>query len=77
MDSIRVHGHVDDQHRLLAEVPGSIPPGPVTVWIATSDQEDDAGQSWMTGIAHDWADDLSDVRQDIYTIADGETVDPP
>jgi hypothetical protein len=76
METISIHGHIDDQHRLSAIVPGSIPAGPVTVWIAAGVHEDDAGAAWVTGIARDWADELSDVRQDIYTLADGEPVDP-
>jgi hypothetical protein len=75
VDSIRIQGHVDQQHRLSADVPGSVPPGPVTVWIAASSEEDEAGVAWMNGVAHDWAEELADVRQDIYTTADGEPVD--
>lgn len=76
MDSILIQGHVDDQHRLSAMVPGSVPPGPVTVWIAANAQEDDAGAAWMTGVGAQWADELNDTRQDLYTLADGESVDP-
>jgi hypothetical protein len=57
-------------------VPGSIPPGPVTVWIAANTHEDDAGAAWMAGVSAQWADDLEDARQDIYTLADGEPIDP-
>jgi hypothetical protein len=76
MEPISVEGHVDDQHRLLADVPGSIPPGPITVWIAPPVQEDDAGSAWTNGVAHEWREDLNDARQDIYTLGDGEPVDP-
>ncbi len=75
MDTIRVDGFVDDNHQLSANVPGSVPPGPVTIWIASNSAEDDAGPAWSYGISHEWAEDLSDPRQDIYTIADGEPVD--
>jgi hypothetical protein len=75
MDTIRVDGFVDNNHQLSANVPGSVPPGPVTIWIASTSAEDDAGQAWSHGISHEWAEDLSDPRQDIYTIADGEPVD--
>jgi hypothetical protein len=76
MNSIAIQGQVDDQHRLSAVVPESIPAGPVTVWLATSVQEDDAGAAWTAGIGHQWADELGDARQDIYTLEDGEAVDP-
>ncbi len=76
MESIRFEGRVDDQHRLSAEVPGSIPPGPVTVWIAPAPSEEDpAGASWAAGVARDWAEELSDTRQDIYSVTDGDALD--
>jgi hypothetical protein len=77
MNSIAIQGQVDNQHRLSAVVPESVPPGPVTVWIAVSSaQEDDAGMAWMSGISQQWDEELSDPGQDIYTLADGEPVDP-
>jgi len=74
MITIRVSGHIDDKHQLTAVVPESVPTGPVTVMIVASPQEDDVGDAWMWGVAHEWADDLNDERQDIYTLADGEPV---
>ena len=74
MEAIRLTGQVDDQHQLVAEVPVSVPPGPVTVIIIPVGQEDAAGRAWMAGIAREWTDDLSDTQQDIYTLADGESV---
>ena len=71
MNAVRVTGLVDKKHRLSAEVPESIPPGPVTVLIVPA-QEDDAGEKWMAGVVEQWSDELSDTRQDIYTMADGE-----
>jgi hypothetical protein len=76
MNSIAIQGQVDDQHRLSAIVPESVPVGPVTVWITAGAQEDDAGVAWMAGISQQWADELNDPREDIYTLADGEPVDP-
>jgi hypothetical protein len=77
MDSFSIQGHVDDQHRLSAIVPGSVPAGPVTVWIGTrTDDEDEAGPAWMAGIGDQWADELNDPREDLYTLCDGEPVDP-
>ena len=76
MDAIPIQGEVDTQHRLSAIVPGSISPGPVTVWIAPSAQEDDAGAAWMTGFSDQWTDELADERQDIYSPNDGDPVDP-
>jgi hypothetical protein len=76
MNAVRVTGLVDKKHHLSAEVPKSIPPGPVTVLIFPA-QEDDGGGAWMAGVAEQWADELGDIRQDIYTLADGEPVNEP
>jgi hypothetical protein len=76
MDSIPIQGNIDDQHRLSAIVPGSFAPGPVTVWIAADTHEDDAGAAWLAGIHQQWSEELTDTRQDIYTLTDGEAVDP-
>jgi hypothetical protein len=70
MNAVRISGHVDGRHRLSAVVPGSVPPGSVTVLIAGHSNEDDAGEAWMFGVAREWGDELGDARQDIYTLAD-------
>jgi hypothetical protein len=44
----------------------------VTLLIVPDVDEDEAGRAWTEGIAAEWADDLADVRQDIYTLEDGE-----
>jgi hypothetical protein len=77
MNAIRITGCVDDKHLLSAEVPDSIPPGPVTVLIVPGSQEDDAGDAWAAAVAREWAEELGDARQDIYTLADGEPVSEP
>lgn len=77
MDSVEVQGYVDGKHHLTASVPGYIPPGPVTVVVKPSSPiADEAEGTWMAGIAREWAEDLADERQDIYTLADGEALDP-
>jgi hypothetical protein len=76
MGTIKLIGHVDEQRQLRAEVPDSVAPGPVEVVVLLpSDSEDDAGAAWMAGVAREWATELSDPREDIYTMADGEPVD--
>jgi hypothetical protein len=77
MDSIEVQGYVDGKHHLSASVPGFIPPGPITIVIKSSPQAtDETDEVWMTGVAREWAEDLADERQDIYTMDDGEAIDP-
>ena len=76
MKTIRLIGHVDEHHRLCAEAPATFAPGPVEILVVLpTDSEDDTGDAWMSGVAHEWAAELSDPREDIYTIADGEPVD--
>lgn len=66
-------GHVDANHQLVVTVPSSIPPGPVTVYVVPRADEEEA-IAWTEGVAHQWAEDLADSRQDIYTMDDGEPV---
>jgi hypothetical protein len=81
MKTIELIGQVDEQHRLSAQVPADVPPGPIRLaLVVQSDSaaltgEDDAGQEWSSAIAREWADELADERQDIYTLSDGEPVD--
>lgn len=81
MKTVEIHGEVDDQHRLYAQVPSEIPPGPVKfALVVPSDElgvanEDEAGANWLAGVSREWRDDLADPRQDIYTLNDGEPVD--
>lgn len=75
MNAVRVSGRVDGQHRLSAVVPDSIPPGPVTLLIVNHGGKDESGDEWMLGVAREWVDELSDARQDIYTLSDGAPQD--
>ncbi len=73
VNAVRIRGSIDEKRRLSADVPDMLSPGPVTIWIVPAD-EDDAGDAWVSGVAEQWAEELGDVRQDIYTLADGEPV---
>jgi hypothetical protein len=70
MKAIELLGNVDEQRRLHAQVPEGVPSGPVRLVIYLP-EEDDAGAAWDRGIASEWADDLGDSRQDIYSLQDG------
>jgi hypothetical protein len=75
MPTIRVTGYIDEHHRLSVEVPASVPPGPVEILVVLPDaREDDPAQVWMAGIAREWAAELSDPREDIYNLSDGEAI---
>lgn len=73
MKAIELTGDIDDQHRLQARVPEELLAGPVRLIVLLPD-EDAAGSAWAHGISREWTDDLSDTRQDIYTLEDGQPV---
>src|SRR5262245_4915194 len=76
MRTLKLIAKVDEKHHLSASVPAEIPPGPVEIILTIhADNEDDAGAEWATGIAREWATELSDSREDIYTLNDGEPID--
>ena len=76
MKAIELTGDIDEQHRLQARVPAELPAGPVRLIVLLPD-EDEGGGAWAPGIAKEWADELSDSRQDIYTLEDGQPVNAP
>jgi len=73
MKAIELVGDIDDQHRLIAQVPEGLPAGPVRL-IVFVPEEGDAGSAWTRGIAREWADELADSLEDIYTLDDGQPV---
>ncbi len=76
MKTLKLTGKVDEQHRLTASVPADVPPGIVDIVVTLSgSNEDDAGAAWMQGVAGAWSTELSDPREDLYTLSDGEPVD--
>lgn len=74
MKAIEVIGEVDEKQRLQAQLPEDTPPGPVRL-IVLIPEEDEAGLAWMQGTAREWVAELSDPREDIYTLEDGMPVD--
>ena len=76
MKAIELIGQVDEQHRLQAHVPEGLPAGPVRL-IVLLPEDDDTGLAWAHGIAREWADELGDARQDIYTPEDGQPANAP
>jgi hypothetical protein len=76
MKAIELIGQVDEDHRLQAQVPEGLPAGPVRL-IVLLPEDDDAGLIWTQGIAREWAAELEDRRQDIYTLEDGQPANAP
>jgi hypothetical protein len=73
MKAVELIGDIDDQHRLRAQVPDEFPAGPVRL-IVLLPEEDEGGSAWAHGVAKEWAGDLQDSRQDLYTMDDGQPV---
>ena len=76
MKAIELVGDIDEQHRLQAQVPVELPAGPVRL-IVLLPEEDEGGAAWARGIGKEWSEELIDVRQDIYTLADGQPINAP
>lgn len=74
MKAIELIAKVDEQHHLYADVPESLPAGRVRVLLLIPD-EDEAGAAWEPGVAREWAAELGDSREAIYTLEDGQPVD--
>lgn len=74
--AIEIVGNIDEKHRLQARVPEDLPVGPVRLIVLLPD-EDESGSGWAEDIAKEWADELGDRRQDIYTLEDGQPVNAP
>ncbi len=75
MKALELIAEVDEQRHLQIALPASVLPGRVRVLVLTPEaDEDEAGGEWMNGLAREWAEDLADTRQDIYTLEDGEPI---
>lgn len=75
MKTMELVGHIDEQHHLHAEVPPTIPPGSIKlIVVLPEDEEDEFSEAWVQGISREWEAELSDPREDIYTMEDGEPI---
>jgi hypothetical protein len=72
MNTIRVTGMIDADHRLTATVPSAVPIGNVEVVVLVPETSSEPDRdTWHQGIAREWHGDLADSRQDIYDLSDG------
>jgi hypothetical protein len=74
MRAISIVGEIDEGHNIRAEAPRDLPPGRVQLIVVRPD-EDASGALWPWDVSQAWSDELSDARQDLYTLADGQPVD--
>ena len=76
MKALEFFAEVDEQRRLQIVLPDVPAAARVRVIVLVPEPgEDDAGLAWEQGIAREWAADLANPKEDIYTLADGEPVD--
>lgn len=77
MKTLTITGQVDQKGQLHADVPADLPPGYVQLLLLVPDEEDESesGDDWIRGIAKEWAAELGDPREDIYTLEDGKPLD--
>lgn len=76
---VAIRGHFDGKV-IVPDEPIDLPRGQaliVHIERATSSPggDDAADSAWTEGIAREWETELSDPREDIYTMEDGEPVD--
>ena len=76
LKAVEINGEVDEQHRLHADVPQSVPAGAVRVIVLIA-EEDEGGSGWAGGVSSEWSAELHDPAQDIYTLDDGQPIDAP
>ena len=74
MKTIELIGDVDAEHCLRAQVPEDLPAGPIRLLVLVPEQ-DQAEEIWMRAIASEWSEELSDPRQDLYKLEDGQPLD--
>lgn len=74
MERIELEGRIDQEHRLSVVLPSHVPAGKVKVVLEPLG-DDETETEWSRWIAHIWGPELSDPREDIYTLDDGEPVD--
>lgn len=77
MGSLELDALVDEQGRLVLDTPLPLPPGRVRVTVDVLRGEDADDDAAFRGLASAvWADSLADPSEDIYTDADGVSIDP-
>src|SRR5438105_509438 len=75
IETLSLIGQVDEHHRLTAEVPAAVSPGPVKVLLILCTDEELSAAQWSSGVGRMWALDWDDPREAIYTLEEGEPPD--
>ena len=73
MRAIELNAEVDQDRRIHLELPEGVPAGPARVLVLLPEVDEVEGR-WQEMISREWRSELSDPREDIYTLDDGEPV---
>jgi hypothetical protein len=78
---VAIRGHFDGKV-IVPDEPVDFPRGQALIVHIERDHakpttDDGADTAWTEGVAREWEAELSDPREDIYTMEDGEPVDDP
>ena len=76
MNMVKLCGNVDENGQMSCAGPLIDLPWPCHGLGISRITEEDA-HFWSEGVAREWADELDESAQDIYTMADGERVREP
>ena len=76
MRAYELIGAIDEERQIHAKLPADAPltHDDVRLLVLLPESGDETEASWMQGIAREWAAELADEREDIYTLQDGEPI---
>ena len=76
MKTLKITGQVDQNGQLRASVPPEVTAGAIELVLLLPEEDDDEfSETWMKFVCKEWAAELADPREDIYTLEDGEPID--
>jgi hypothetical protein len=73
--TVSVIGTVDEKHRLVADLPESVPAGPAKTLVVLATDEELSAAQWSASVGRQWALDWDDPREEKYTLDDREPAD--
>ena len=77
MRAYELVGAIDQDRQLHVKLPENVQltQDNVRVLVLLPEVQDEPETNWMQSIAAEWATELADEREDIYTRQDGEPID--
>ena len=72
MKIIETIGNIDSERHLTANIPQDVASGSVRVAVLPPREDEN---EWLRAVAQQWATELADTREDLYTLEDGYPLD--